>query len=131
VVEDNLDNQQVVVSMLRKLGWQSELACDGLVALDLVRRNEYAAVLMDCQIPEMDGYMATEAIRAWERVHRIHAAVPIVALTANAMNGDRERCLRAGMNDYISKPFRMHELQSALERWANCDGIALPGTMLA
>jgi CheY-like chemotaxis protein len=117
VVEDNPINQKVAVGALRRIGWQSHVASDGLAALDLIRHNDYALILMDCQMPGLDGYNTTEQIRAWEKNTK-RAEVPIIALTAHAMQGDRERCLLSGMNDYLPKPFGLAALQSALERWA-------------
>jgi CheY-like chemotaxis protein/anti-sigma regulatory factor (Ser/Thr protein kinase) len=117
LVEDNVVNQRVALGVIRKLGWQADVAGDGAAAVDLRRRNEYAVVFMDCQMPQMDGYVATEHIRKWEALHG-EPAVPIVALTAHAMTGDRERCLEVGMNDYLAKPFGLEELRTALDRWA-------------
>jgi PAS domain S-box-containing protein len=117
LVEDNVVNQRVALGVIRKLGWQADVAGDGAAAVDLCQRNDYAVVFMDCQMPQMDGYVATEHIRKWEASNG-KPAVPIVALTAHAMTGDRERCLDAGMNDYLAKPFGLEELRTTLERWA-------------
>lgn len=121
VVEDNPVNQDVAVSVLRQLGWQADVAANGHVAFDLIQQREYALLLMDCQMPGLDGYSATEQIRSWEKTAR-RPEVPIVALTAHAMTGDRERCLNAGMNDYLAKPFALAELRAALARWARDTG---------
>ncbi len=114
VVEDSLINQRVALGMLKKLGYPADVADNGREALAALERFAYAAVLMDCQMPEMDGFAATAAIRAREGDAR---RTPIIAMTANAMLGDRERCLDAGMDDYIAKPFRVQDLAAALERW--------------
>jgi two-component system, sensor histidine kinase len=82
----------------------------------MVRRGEYAVLLMDCQMPGLDGYSTAQQIRSWEKIEN-RAEVPIIALTAHAMTGDRERCLSAGMKDYLSKPFGLEELRAALNRW--------------
>jgi len=116
LVEDNPVNQKVARGALRRLGWEADTADNGLAAIELCQANEYAVVLMDCQMPEMDGYAATRRIRDWEEA-RGRARVPIVALTAHAMNGDKELCLAAGMNDYLSKPLEFEELRQTLERW--------------
>jgi len=113
VVDDNPVNRLVVEAMLRKRGLAVDLAEDGGEALILLA-PAHLAVFMDCQMPNVDGYQATAAIRAAEGpgVH-----VPIIAMTARAMDGDRERCLRAGMDDYLSKPLRSEDLDAVLERW--------------
>jgi len=116
LVEDNPVNQKVAAGALRRLGWEADVADNGLTAIALCQANDYAVVLMDCQMPEMDGYAATRRIRDWEEAHG-RAHVPIVALTAHAMNGDKELCLAAGMNDYLSKPLAFDELRDMLERW--------------
>ena len=100
--------------MLRKMGFEVDVAPDGREALGLLARGGYDLVLMDCQMPQLDGYQATARIRDRERDGR---RIPIIALTANAMSGDRERCLAAGMDDYISKPITKESLGSILSRW--------------
>ncbi|MBK7973440.1 MAG: response regulator [Deltaproteobacteria bacterium] len=114
VAEDNSVNQRLAARMLSKLGYQAEIVENGGLALAALAANHFDVVLMDCQMPEVDGFEATRRIRAsnavWQRV-------PIVAMTANAMQGDRELCLAAGMDDYVSKPIRMDELGVTLERW--------------
>ncbi len=114
LAEDNLVNQKVALVMLRKLGIEADLAATGIEALDALVGVSYDLVLMDCQMPEMDGYEATRRIRERERGSR---RLPVVAMTASAMVGDRERCLEAGMDDHIPKPVRMDALQRALLRW--------------
>jgi signal transduction histidine kinase/CheY-like chemotaxis protein len=113
VVEDNIVNQKVAARMLANLGCRVDVAQNGREALEMIRVTEYDVVFMDCQMPEMDGFEATAAIR-----HLPHPRdqTPIVAMTANAMDGDRERCLDAGMNDYIPKPVRPDEVSAVLAR---------------
>ncbi len=113
VVEDNLVNQKVTLLMLAKLGYSGEVASNGKEALEALARSSYDAVLMDCQMPEMDGYQATREIRSGEKGRRI----PIIAMTAGAMRGDEEKCLEAGMDDYVAKPFYQATLEDALKRW--------------
>ncbi|OLU29058.1 hybrid sensor histidine kinase/response regulator [Pseudomonas sp. PA15(2017)] len=120
LVEDNAVNQTVIEAMLRSLGYQVELVGDGAQAVSAVRERQFAAVLMDCRLPVMDGYEATRRIRDLGPSGRL----PIIALTANALQGDREACLQAGMNDYLAKPFKRIELQDVLDRWLSADGTA-------
>jgi CheY-like chemotaxis protein len=119
LAEDNLVNQKVASRQLRKLGYQAHMVCNGREVLAALERERFDVILMDCHMPEMDGYAATRAIRARERSEGESGAtqpIRIVAMTANAMLGDREQCLRAGMNDYISKPVRLEHLQAVLAR---------------
>ena len=102
LAEDNPINQKVVLGFLHKWGQQVVVASDGRQAVQAVEREPFDLVLMDVQMPELDGYEATAAIRAWERKNGLH--IPIVAMTAEAMKGDRERCLEASMDDYLTKP---------------------------
>jgi len=115
VVEDNEVNQLVAVSMLTKLGYRSHVVASGGEAIEALSEDDFAAVLMDCQMPGMDGYDATREIRRREGNRR---RIPVIAMTAGAMNGDRERCLSAGMDDYITKPVRTEELGKVLQRWS-------------
>jgi PAS domain S-box-containing protein len=116
VTEDNAVNQKVAVAILKKLGFTADIANNGLEAVEKVKEREYDIIFMDCQMPGMDGFQATRTIRAMEGVGR---RVPILAMTANAMQGDRERCLEAGMDDYISKPITIVDLKNALHRWVS------------
>jgi PAS domain S-box-containing protein len=120
LAEDNRTNQLVALGLLRKLGYNADTAEDGLAALEAHQAVPYDIILMDCQMPELDGFDATRAIRMWEQsstISRGKSPVHIIAITANAMRGDREKCLAAGMNEYITKPIRTQELQALLERW--------------
>jgi PAS domain S-box-containing protein len=114
VAEDNLVNQKVAVRTLEMLGCQAEVAENGALAVEAFKLRDFDVVLMDCQMPVLDGFEATRVIRAMEQVgHR----VPIIAVTANAMQGDRERCLEAGMDDYVPKPVTMGALDDVLRKW--------------
>jgi CheY-like chemotaxis protein len=116
VAEDNSFNLKVAQGILGKLGYKSDVAANGLEAVQALELIDYDIVLMDCMMPEMDGFEATTKIRNPEsRV--LNHKVPIIAMTANAMTGDRERCLNAGMDDYLSKPVRKNELAALLEKW--------------
>jgi PAS domain S-box-containing protein len=117
VAEDNVVNQRVVVRMLERLGYGADVVGNGADAVEAVTRQAYAAVLMDCQMPEMDGYEATRVIRERERLEQVPASqrLPIVALTANALATDRDRCLAAGMDEYLAKPLRPAMLAATLE----------------
>ncbi len=144
VAEDNLINQKLAVRMVERLGYQADVVENGSQAIEALRRTSYAAILMDCQMPGMDGYEATRRIREWEESHRSLVSgqslqelptspdslpmtndespmtrhhIPIIAVTANAMQGDRERCLAAGMDDYLAKPVKSQELETVLRRW--------------
>ena len=114
VAEDHPVNQRVAVAMLSRLGYQADVVGTGEEALGALAQREYAAILMDCQMPEMDGYQATREIR---RLPGPRGRIPIIAMTANAMAGDRELSLAAGMNDHLSKPVRSSELEPTLRRW--------------
>lgn len=142
IAEDNPVNQKLAVRLVEKLGYRADVAANGLEAVAALKRIPYAAVLMDCQMPEMDGFAATREIRLHEaRLASSYAPleeqqvspdplfpphnnqyevrrIPIIAMTANAMHGDRERCLEAGMDDYISKPIKPAVLKATLAHWA-------------
>lgn len=115
LAEDHPLNQKVAMLLLDRLGWQTHLAVNGMQAVEAATNQQYAAILMDCQMPEMDGFEATSKIREAEAV--LGRRVPIIAVTAMAMSGDRERCLAAGMDDYITKPIDRDLLAEKLEYW--------------
>lgn len=117
VAEDNIVNQKVVLAQLRKLGFTADIAANGLEALAALVKIGYDVILMDCQMPEMDGYQASRAIRTLEqRIPGRHTQ--IIALTANAIESDRQRCLHAGMDDYLAKPVKIAALEALLHRLA-------------
>jgi len=133
VVEDNIINQKVAAKMLEREGYRVDVAANGREAVEAVVRIPYTLVFMDCQMPEMDGYDATRAIREREASRMKSNAqhersetfdtregtsrLPIIAMTANALKGDREKCLEAGMDDYVAKPIRREDLEAILARW--------------
>jgi Amt family ammonium transporter len=114
VAEDNEINQVVVAEMLSRAGFQCDIANTGRQAIEMIARTTYDLVLMDCQMPEMDGFEATRAIRLGEQSSLAGRRLPIVALTANAVKGDRERCLAAGMDTYLSKPVNRLQLEECI-----------------
>jgi len=116
LVEDNLINQQVALGILQIQGYSVTVANNGREALDAHAQGAFDLILMDCHMPEMDGFEATREIRGRE-LSSIGKRVPIIAVTANAMAQDREECLNAGMDDHLSKPFSMLTLQDMLDRW--------------
>ena len=117
LVEDNDINQEVAIGLLEDAAIQVDLAENGEIAVRMARENDYDAVLMDMQMPVMDGIEATRAIRSDPRFQTL----PIIAMTANAMSTDREQCLKAGMNDHIGKPIDPDQLFSVLLRWTGRD----------
>jgi two-component system sensor histidine kinase/response regulator len=121
LAEDNPVNVEVATAMLDSLGLEVSCARNGEEALQAVREGQYDVVLMDCQMPVMDGFAATSEIRRFERDNGRARKVPVIAITANALQGDRESCLAAGMDDYLSKPFTQQQLGAVIGRW-----IALP-----
>ena len=126
LAEDNPINQKLAVILLQKAGYSVDAVDNGAQALEKAQVNPYSVVLMDVQMPEMDGFEATHHIREWEQQTGQH--IPIIAMTAHAMQGDRERCLEAGMDDYVTKPLEPKVLFSALDRWAQADNSHTPVT---
>jgi signal transduction histidine kinase/CheY-like chemotaxis protein len=127
VAEDNQVNQLIAQAMLSKLGWDCDLVENGQEVIDALRQKRYAGVLMDCQMPVMDGFAAARAIRAMEAEGGQAQHLPIIALTAHAMEGDSEKCLEAGMDGYVAKPYSLTELQQALDRvFSTARGRSMP-----
>jgi CheY-like chemotaxis protein len=114
IAEDNPVNQKVAYRQLRKLGYAADAVANGQEVLTALKRIPYEIILMDCSMPEMDGYEATRQIRSGRCGPNF---AHIIAMTANAMQGDRDKCLEAGMDDYISKPVRLEDLRAALQRY--------------
>ena len=115
LVEDNAVNQRIGVALLTRAGYQSEVANNGKEALAALARMPFNLVLMDCQMPVMDGYQAARALR--RREAKVGGHIPIIAMTANVMEGDRQKCLDAGMDDYVAKPVVSEELYQKLQHW--------------
>jgi CheY-like chemotaxis protein len=115
LAEDNPVNKRLASRLLEKRGHQVSLASNGREALEAVKKQSFDLVLMDVQMPEMDGFEATAAIREWEKQNG--KRVPVIALTAHAMKGDKEQCLAVGMDGYLSKPIDAHELDGVLEKY--------------
>jgi signal transduction histidine kinase/CheY-like chemotaxis protein len=120
LVEDNQTNQRVATAILKKMGLKADIAKNGAEAVDRYKKEKYDIVLMDCQMPVMDGYDATRAIRAYEKENGF-AHIAIVAMTANNMKGDQDRCLDAGMDDHVSKPINFKEFHETLFKWLRLD----------
>jgi len=120
VVDDHPINQRVVQTMLEMAGCQVHLASDGLEALAYLKHNRMDVVFMDIQMPHMNGIECTRAIRAMDPSHQVSPrSIPVIAVTANAMAGDNERCFQAGMNDHLPKPIRQDELEAILSKWCS------------
>jgi CheY-like chemotaxis protein len=128
LAEDNPANQDVVMAMLEDMACRVEVVNDGQEALHALASRRYDVVLMDCQMPVMDGYQAAAEIRRREVAESVERGVPIVALTAHAVEGEREKCIEAGMDDYLSKPFRQEALREALERWSSAPAVGAPAS---
>jgi CheY-like chemotaxis protein len=123
LVEDQVTNQRLATILLEKLGCRVDHAANGIEAVEMASKLPYDAIFMDCQMPEMDGFDATIAIRQREeKTHGSDHRVPIIALTAGAMKGDREECIAAGMDDYVTKPLRANDLTRIIAMW--CEGEA-------
>lgn len=130
LAEDNAINQKVALTILEKLGYRADAVADGLEAIKALETIPYDLVLMDCQMPEMDGYEATHMIRSQESAVRNHN-IPIIAITAHAMKGDREKCIEAGMDDYIAKPIEPQVLIEKIEEWLNRSDTSQPDEVAA
>ena len=116
IAEDNPVNQKVVAGILKQLGYQADIVNNGVEAVDAIQTHTYDLVFMDCQMPELDGYEATRRIRQMADGKK---DTTIIALTANAMKGDKEKCTSAGMNDYLAKPIRPESMKDMLNKWIN------------
>lgn len=127
LAEDNPVMQELGVRQLKKMGISAHPVSSGLEVVKAIKSGDYALILMDCQMPEMDGFEATRAIREIEKTSGKH--IPIIAMTASAMRGDRENCIASGMDDYMSKPVGKQQLIAVLERWLGKDGPPTPATM--
>lgn len=123
LAEDNPVNREVALGMLESMGCHVEMVEDGGQAVEAAAKQQYDLIFMDCQMPNMDGFTATAMIRAHEASHKSTRHMPIIALTANALEGDREKCLAAGMDDYLSKPFSLEGLRTTLQRWTGEKGV--------
>jgi len=116
LAEDNLINQKLIIQLLNKMGYQPDTAMNGAEAIMMVGKKRYDILFMDIQMPVMDGLEASRTIVSnWPKTNR----PPIIAMTANVMNGDKEKCLEAGMVDYLSKPIKFHEVEEALMKWGS------------
>jgi CheY-like chemotaxis protein/HPt (histidine-containing phosphotransfer) domain-containing protein len=125
LAEDNAVNQRVAVRMLERLGCRVEVTANGREAIAALERGVYEAILMDCQMPELDGFATTRMIRERE-AKSAQRRIPIIALTAHAMKGDQEQCVAAGMDDYLSKPFTLEQLHTVLQRWLTSETVSQP-----
>ena len=129
VADDNRANCMVALGQVRELGYAAEAVADGLEVIRALMQISYDVILMDCQMPDLDGYEATKIIRRREQALAGHcpwkAPVHIIAMTAHALHGEREKCLAAGMDDYLSKPVRIEDLKVVLER--SCRAGTVPG----
>jgi len=119
VVEDNIVHQQLVMRFLEKKGFQVDLASNGFEAIELFKRNTFSIIFMDCLMPEMDGYETTQIIREIEKSNPQKDRTPIVALTAHAIDGEADRCFQVGMDEFITKPYKLAQLEMVLERYIN------------
>ena len=115
VADDVMANQILALKFLEMLGYEAEAVLNGVQVLAKLKEKEFDLILMDCQMPEMDGFEATRIIREGEQTSGKH--IPIIALTANAMSGDDRKCLEAGMDDYLSKPVKKDALEKMLAKW--------------
>jgi CheY-like chemotaxis protein len=118
VAEDNRVNRKVIEKQLDKLGFACEFAENGVRVLEMLRETDFPVVLMDCEMPEMDGFDACRRIRSGEAGEEIKD-LPVIAMTAHVMDAERKRCFDSGMNDYLSKPVKLDALRDTLNRWLN------------
>ncbi|VAW53061.1 hypothetical protein MNBD_GAMMA06-1930 [hydrothermal vent metagenome] len=127
LVEDNLVNCEIAIDMLETIGFDADVANNGQQALDLYDRNQYILILMDCEMPVMDGYSATRHIRSREKKlqnsSEVKASIPIIALTAHVMDSTKEKCIAIGMNDFLGKPFNLSDLKLILSKWLETEVI--------
>lgn len=129
LAEDNMVNQRVAMHMLEKMGATVDVAANGLEAVRMSAQFHYDLILMDCHMPELDGFAATQLIRQRQAQSLTEGYTPIIAITANTMDGDRERCLAAGMNDFLGKPIRQQDLFAALQKYASTTATELSSTV--
>jgi CheY-like chemotaxis protein len=122
IAEDNEVNQKVIRLILEKNGYQFSFAKNGLEAIQMYQNNTYQLILMDCQMPELDGLQACQEIRNIEKLRNSATRCPIIAMTANTMLGDREKCLQVGMDDFLAKPFRSQDLLRMVSNWCQPRG---------
>jgi CheY-like chemotaxis protein len=115
LAEDNIFNQKVAATMLKKLGFEVEVAQNGKEVLDKIAAAEYCLIFMDCEMPVLDGYAATKEIRKLEQSSGKH--IPVIAMTAHNSDEDRQRCADVGMDDYITKPFKVDTLKEIIAKW--------------
>ncbi len=121
LIEDNLLNQKVVIFNLKKFNYDITAITDGKEALENVKKSRYDLILMDIMLPGMNGYEITEEIRNFEKQNKIKTPVPIIALTANTYDNDRERCINAGMNEYLAKPFTSEQLVEVINKFISAE----------
>ncbi|MDX1453254.1 MAG: response regulator, partial [Oleiphilaceae bacterium] len=117
VVEDNIVNQQLATRLLEKKGFQVDVAANGFEAIELFKANQYQLIFMDCLMPDLDGYETTQIVREIEKSRKFVERTPIIALTAHAIEGEAERCFQVGMDEFITKPFKLTQLEMVLERY--------------
>lgn len=117
IAEDNRINQMFMTELVRSCGCTCDVVENGAEALAAIQRKNYDLILMDCQMPEMDGFTATRELRRRLAAKELPQWTPVIAVTANAVKGDRERCLESGMDDYLAKPVQIHQLKSKLQQF--------------
>ena len=121
LIEDNLLNQKVVIFNLKKFNYDITAITDGKEALEEVKKTRYDLILMDIMLPGLNGYEITEEIRKFEKKNNIETPVPIIALTANTYDNDREKCFSAGMNEYLAKPFSSEQLVEVIKKFISTE----------